>query len=60
MLKCFDWMEAVYIFLNITTFGFWGSPKYKTNRENGMSFVVAVLSNIKWPKGIFSETYKNI
>ena len=30
-------MESVDIFLNITTFGFWGSPN---NRENGMSFVV--------------------
>ena len=33
-------MESVDIFLNITTFGFWGSPKLNKNRENGMSFVV--------------------
>ena len=36
----FDWMESVDNFPNITTFGFWGSPKLKKNRGNGMSFVV--------------------
>ena len=33
------WMESVDMFIKITTFGFWGSPKLKKG-ENGMNFVV--------------------
>ena len=47
-------MESVDIFLNITTFGFWGSPKWKTNRENVMSFVVhSSVVQYKLPQGYF-------
>ena len=47
-------MESVDIFLNITTFGFWGSPKWKNNRENGMSFVVhSSVVQYKLPQGYF-------
>ena len=28
------------MFIKITTFGFWGSPKLKKEDENGMGFVV--------------------
>ena len=46
-------MESVDIFLNITTFGFWGSPKWKWD-ENGMSFVVhSSVVQYKLPQGYF-------
>ena len=47
-------MESVDIFLNITTFGFWGSPKLNKNRENGMSFVVpSSVVQYKMAQGFF-------
>ena len=47
-------MESVDIFLNVTTFGFWGSPKWKKNRENGRSCVVhSSVVQYKLPQGYF-------
>ena len=55
-------MQSVDIFQNTytTTFGLWGSPKLKKNRENGMSFVVpssVVQYKLRY-KGIFFRDVK--